>query len=160
VVLLPHYFDKTGTQFATHEDDTRYFATWMKAIADAIQFAGKQPNVDDQHIGLIGYSLGAYLSLSEGSVDPRVKAVVEYFGGLPEFFARESKSLPPTLILHGEADQLVPVKEAYALEALLKIKGVPYEMKIYPQQGHGFSGSAATDSMRRTVAFLDRNLKK
>ena len=160
VVLLPHYFDKTGTQFATRDEDTKYFARWMKTIADAIQFAGRQQSVDSQHIGLVGYSLGAYLSLSVASVDPHVKAVVEYFGGLPEFFARQFKTMPPTLILHGEADQLVSVKEAYTLETLLKNRSVSYEMKIYPQQGHGFSGAAATDSMQRTVAFLDKNLKK
>jgi dienelactone hydrolase len=160
VVLLPHYFDKTGTQFANLDDDTKYFPYWMKTIADAIQFAGKQPNVDAGRIGLVGYSLGAYLSLSVASVDPDVKAVVEYFGGLPDFFAGHLKTMPPTLILHGEADHTVPVKEAFALESLFKKKSVPYEIKIYPEQGHGFAGPAATDAMQRTVAFLEKNLKK
>ncbi len=159
VVLLPHYFEKTGTQYATRDDDVRFFASWMKTVADAIEFAGKQPNVDAGRIGLIGYSLGAYLSLSVASLDPQIKAVVEYFGGLPDFFARRFKTMPPTLILHGEADRLVAVKEAYTLETLFKSKRVPYEMKVYPQQGHGFSGEAATDSMQRTVAFFDKNLK-
>jgi len=30
---------------------------------------------------ILGFSLGAYLALSVASVDPRVKAVVEFFGG-------------------------------------------------------------------------------
>jgi dienelactone hydrolase len=160
VVYLPHYFEKTGTQFATPEEDRKYFADWMKTIANAIEYAAKQPNVDPKRIGLIGYSLGAYLSLSVATVDSRVKAVVEYFGGLPPFFVNQLKTMPPTLILHGEADPLVSVKEAYALERLLKSKSLPYEIKIYPQQGHGFSGTAVTDSMQRTLAFFDRNLKK
>jgi dienelactone hydrolase len=45
------------------------------------------------------------------------------------------------------------------LEALLKSRKSQYEIKIYPQQGHGFTGSAATDAMQRTVAFLQKNLK-
>ncbi len=32
--------------------------------------------------------------------------------------------------------------------------------QIYPHQGHGFNGSAAEDSMQRTMDFFDKNLKK
>jgi dienelactone hydrolase len=159
VVYLPHYFEKTGTQFATRDDDVKYFATWMRTIADTIDQAKSKANVDSKRIGLIGFSLGAYLSLSVASVDNEVKAVVEYFGGLPEFFSKQLRSMPPTLILHGDADRTVPVSEAYNLETLLKGKKAPYEIKIYTQQGHGFSGSAAADAMQRTVAFFEKNLK-
>lgn len=159
VVYLPHYFEKTGTQFATRADDLKYFASWMRTIVDTIGYAKNQPNVDTRRIGLIGFSLGAYLSLSLASVDDEVTAVVEYFGGLPEFFGKQLQTMPPTLILHGEADKTVPVAEAYNLETLLKSKQVPYEIKIYPQQGHGFNGSAAADAMQRTVAFFAKNLK-
>lgn len=159
VVYLPHYFEKTGTQFATREDDVKYFPTWMRTIADTIDQAKSKANVDGKRIGLIGFSLGAYLSLSVASVDHEVKAVVEYFGGLPDFFSKQLQSMPPTLILHGDADRTVPVSEAYNLETLLKDKKAPYEIKIYPQQGHGFNGAAAADAMQRTVAFFAKNLK-
>jgi dipeptidyl aminopeptidase/acylaminoacyl peptidase len=159
VVYLPHYFEKTGTERATREDDIKYFATWMRTITDAIGHAKNQSNVDAKRIGLIGFSLGAYLSLSLASINNEVKAVVEYFGGLPDFFARQAQAMPPTLILHGDADKTVPVAEAYNLETLLKSKKANYEIKIYPQQGHGFTGSAAADAMQRTVAFFEKNLK-
>lgn len=159
VVYLPHYFEKTGTQIATRDDDVKYFATWMRTIADTIDQARGKANVDSKRIGLIGFSLGAYLSLSVASVDNEVKAVVEYFGGLPEFFSKQLRSMPPTLILHGDADRTVPVSEAYNLEALLKSRKASYEIKIYTQQGHGFSGPAAADAMQRTVAFFAKNLK-
>lgn len=160
VVYLPHYFDKTGTRFAKFEDDQKYFATWLKTVADAIDYATRQPNVDARRLGLAGFSLGAYLSLALASVDRDVKAVVEYFGGLPEFFAGHMETMPPTLILHGAADRIVPVNEAYKLEALFKSKNVPYEIKIYPQQGHGFFGADGEDALKRTLSFFDRNLKK
>jgi hypothetical protein len=44
VVCLPHYFEKTGTQVATRDDDTKCFAAWMKTIANAIDYAEKHSN--------------------------------------------------------------------------------------------------------------------
>ena len=132
----------------------------MKTVADAIDYATRQPNVDSKRLGLAGFSLGAYLSLAVASIDKDVKAVVEYFGGLPEFFAGRVDTMPPTLILHGAADRVVPVNEAYKLEALLKSKHVPYEIKIYPEQGHGFFGADGEDALKRTLFFFDKNLKK
>ena len=52
-----------------------------------------------------------------------MKAVAEYFGPMPEYFAQRMARMPPVLILHGDRDPLVPVKAAYDLEALLKQKG-------------------------------------
>ena len=160
VVYLPHYFEKTGTERASGDDYVKYFATWMRTITDTIGHAKNQSNVDTKRIGLIGFSLGAYLSLSVSSVDNEIKAVVEYFGGLPDFFSKQLQTMPPILILHGDADKAVPVAEAYKLETLLKSKKSPYEIKIYPQQGHGFTGPAAADAMQRTVAFFEKNLKE
>jgi carboxymethylenebutenolidase len=159
IVYLPFYFEKTETRRAAGEDYVKYFAPWMRAINDLIVYAKEQPNVDSKRIGLIGFSLGAYLSLSVASVNNEIKAVAEYFGGLPDIFGKQIQTLPPILILHGEADKAVPVAEAYKLETLLKSKNSPYEIKIYPDQGHGFTGPAAGDALQRTFAFFAKNLK-
>ena len=90
----------------------------------------------------------------------RISAVVEYFGGLPELLAANLEKMPPVLILHGDADQVVPVKEAESLERRLKEKEIPFEVKIYPGQGHGFVGKDALDASRRTLSFLDKHVKK
>jgi len=159
VVYLPHYFEKTGTVRAASEEYVKYFAPWMRTITDMIAYAKDQPNVDSKRIGLIGFSLGAYLSLSVACVDNEIKTVVEYFGGLPDIFGKQAQTMPPILILHGDADKAVPVAEAYKLETLLKEKKSPYEIKIYEQQGHGFNGPAAADALQRTLAFFEKNLK-
>jgi carboxymethylenebutenolidase len=136
-----------------------HFAAWMRAVADGVTNAAKQPNVDPSRVGLLGFSLGSYLSLSLSVFDPRVSAVVEYFGGLPDVLVKDVKSLPPTLILHGDADKVVPVSEAKALETLCRERKVPHEVRIYPGQGHGFLGDHGEDAMRRALAFLDRHVK-
>jgi carboxymethylenebutenolidase len=67
-------------------------------------------------------------------------------------------TMAPVLILHGQDDNLIPVSNALELEELLQKKSVPYEMKIYPHQGHGFDGDALVDANQRAVAFLKAHL--
>ena len=89
---------------------------------------------------MLGFSLGAYLALSAAAIDSRIQAVVEFFGGMPKEMKFFTRRLCPVLILHGEQDKTVPVQEAYHLQQILEKKQIPYEMKIYPGAGHGFSG--------------------
>lgn len=159
VAHVVHYFDLTGTTVADPSTMKAKFPAWLKAVADGVTNAAKQPNVDARRVGLLGFSLGSYLSLSLATFDPRVLAVVEYFGGLPDVLAKGVKSLPPVLILHGDADPIVPVSEATELEALCKEKKVPHEVRIYKGQGHGFFGDDALDAFRRTSTFFDTHVK-
>jgi dipeptidyl aminopeptidase/acylaminoacyl peptidase len=46
--------------------------------------------------------------------------------------------VPPMLILHGEADARCPVTQAWGLRRALRSYGLPFELVIYPFQGHIF----------------------
>ncbi|KAJ5148247.1 acylamino-acid-releasing enzyme [Penicillium atrosanguineum] len=46
--------------------------------------------------------------------------------------------VPPMLILHGEADARCPVSQAWGLRRALRSYGLPFELVIYPSQGHLF----------------------
>jgi len=157
-VYVLHYFDRTDTQFADKPIIFRNFPVWMKTLWDSISFIEKQPAVDRERIALLGFSLGAYLSLANASIDGRVKVVVEFFGGLPKEMKLFMRRLCPVLILHGEADPTVPVEEAYHLQQLLEKKNIPYEMKIYPGAGHGFENDVWRDAGQRTLQFLQKYL--
>jgi len=156
-VFVVHYFERTGTNWADRDTTHCHFPDWMRTIGDAISFATCNPSVDANRIGLLGFSLGGYLALSVASVDPRVKAVVEFFGGMPEELQGFTR-MPPVLILHGEEDRIVPVSEATRLQTLLERAETPYEMKLYPGAGHGFSGMQFLDAGQRAVKFLKRYL--
>jgi dienelactone hydrolase len=158
-VYLLHYFDRTGTQYADKQIIFRNFPLWMKTLWDAISFVEKQPQVDVGRIALLGFSLGAYLSLSTSAIDPRVKIVVEFFGGMPKEMKLFMRRLCPVLILHGEDDPTVPVEEAYNLQKLLEKKEIPYEIKIYPGVGHGFDAETWKDAGQRSLEFLQKHLK-
>jgi dipeptidyl aminopeptidase/acylaminoacyl peptidase len=159
VVFFVHYFDATGTTYATLSGIRTHFETWMTVVADAISFSVGHPKVDAQAIGLLGVSLGGFLALSVASQDQRVAAVVSLMGGMPREIMALTKRMPPVLLLHGEADPVVPVAEAYEVEKLLKRLGSKYEVKTYPGQGHSFHGMAQMDALTRTLRFLSKHLK-
>jgi carboxymethylenebutenolidase len=154
-VYVPHYFQRTGTEWVSDRSMMiRHAPAWMKTAWDAVSFVARQPHTDPDRIALLGFSLGAYLSLGLSAIDDRVKAVVDFFGGFPKEMKLFMRRLCPVLILHGDADDTVPVSEALYLKDLLEKKRVPYELKIYPGVGHGFGPDIMTDAAQRTLAFL------
>ena len=59
---------------------------------------------------------------------------------------------PPTLLLHGDKDQTVPIKEGHALHSAFKLKGVMTNLIVFPGAGHSFQGD---DAKRATIAMAD-----
>ncbi len=74
--------------------------------------------------------------------------VPDYFGGEPwQQFENFRKHSPityiknvstPTLIVHGEADDRVPISQDYEYYHALKNRGATVKMVVYPRQPHGF----------------------
>jgi carboxymethylenebutenolidase len=157
-VYVLHYFDRTETVTADKATIFRNFPAWMKTLWDAVGFVEKQPLVDPSRIALLGFSLGAYLALSNAAIDGRVKAVVEFFGGLPKEMKLFMRRLCPVLILHGAEDTTVPVEEAYHLQSVLEKRAIPYEMQIYERAGHGFDNDVWRDAGPRSLRFLQKYL--
>jgi carboxymethylenebutenolidase len=159
-VFAVHYFQRTGHSWVHPNQIEEHFLEWLRTVRDAVTYIVGQPGVDTHRIGLLGFSLGAYLALALGTQDPRIASVAELFGGLPEHFVKDAAYMPPVLILHGAVDTVVPVAEAYKLEAWLKQQHIPYEMKIYSDQGHHFTGVAQLDAVRRVAEFFRKHLTR
>lgn len=159
-VYVLHYFDRTDTTVAdSRATILRNSPFWLKTLWDCVTFVTQQPHTNADKIGLIGFSLGAYLALSLAAFDARIQAVVEFFGGLPKEVKPFARRYCPVLILHGEADQTVPVQEAYDLQKILERNHIAYEIKIYPNAGHGFTGPIWQDASSKTVEFFKKYLK-
>ncbi len=158
----PRYFDKTGTRQATTEMilDGRHFPAWLAAVRDAVSYVASRPRVDPSRIGVLGISLGGFLAVALAIEDQRIRAVVELSGGVaPGWESRLSSNMPPTLILHGSEDSVVPVSEAYKLEKLLKDRRVDHEIEIFPREAHWLSPSAQLQLLMRSAEFLGRHLE-
>jgi len=160
VALVPHYFGSLKPDPKNGQKNARSFSVWTRTVSDSISFATRRPDVDPKRIGVHGSSLGSWVSLSLAARDRRVSAVVENFGGLPEWEDLNLGRLPPVLILHGDADRNVRVQEAYKLDQALREWGVSHEMHIYAGAGHGFRGDDREDSIKRTLDFFDLHVKR
>src|SRR5947209_6109921 len=74
-VFVLHYFDRTGHTWVSPNQIEQHFPAWLGTLSDAVTFVGDQPGVDPQRIGLLGFSLGAYLALALATQDRRIVAV-------------------------------------------------------------------------------------
>lgn len=70
-----------------------------------------------------------------------------------------TRATTPTLILHGERDQFVPVSQASAFQRALQAQHVPVELVLYPREDHVFlEYDHLCDVDERTVRWFDRHL--
>ncbi len=104
-----------------------------------IDAALKVRGLDDSKLALVGFSQGTMMSLYVAPRRARAcAAVVGYSGALigPQELAREIRSRPPVLLIHGDADPVVPHRElAWAQKALSEV-GVPVTVETRPRVVH------------------------
>jgi len=67
---------------------------------------------------------------------------------------------PPTLLLHGSADPIVPIAQSTALKTKLETAGVSVKMVTYPNAGHGdWNNATFADAYAQIVSFMAANNK-
>jgi acetyl esterase/lipase len=67
-----------------------------------------------------------------------------------------TKESAPTLIIHGDADKLVPIQQAEEMVARLKSAGVSAKLVVKPGAGHGWKG--LKQDMTLIADWFDRYL--
>ncbi|AXH96445.1 alpha/beta hydrolase [Ornithinimicrobium avium] len=66
---------------------------------------------------------------------------------------------PPMLLLHGEADTLVPVDQSVRLHEAARAAGARSELEVSPGSEHVFAGEPVEPRWERTVDFLAQHLR-
>ncbi len=145
--------------------------------------------IDPDAMGVLGYSRGAHNVLlaverfdyfraaalwstptdmfDHVAVNPWIS---EMFGGPPDVVPEEYRCRSsilfvdrvncPLLLLHGEDDGVVPVRHTLRLAKALDELGKPYEMKVFPGEGHIWSMKGFSLNWRLSVEFFRRLLAK
>lgn len=96
--------------------------------------------LDEAQLALVGFSQGTMVSLHVGLRRQRQLAgIVGYSGMLigRELLAEEIKSRPPVLLMHGDADDMVPPENLGEAVATLQSVGVPVRHEMRQALGHG-----------------------
>ncbi|MFC7541336.1 alpha/beta hydrolase [Siccirubricoccus deserti] len=131
------WFSLQDRSTARIEAEVRAVAPVLDAFLDA-ELA--RLGLPDSAMALAGFSQGCMMTLFTGlrrRVAPA--ALLGYSGALlgGERLAEEITVRPPVLLVHGEADDIVPVTAGRMAEQALRAAGVPVEALYRPGLAHG-----------------------
>jgi len=65
---------------------------------------------------------------------------------------------PPTLLIHGDQDRLVPLSNSQKMIEALKAKKVPAKLIVMEGSGHGFRGESRERASNAMVAWFETHL--
>jgi phospholipase/carboxylesterase len=113
--------------------------------------------IGPEAVALVGFSQGAMMAMH---VAPRraeaVAAVVAISGRLlqPEALVQDARVKPPVLLIHGDADPVVPFGDMAKAGQALTAAGFTTFGHVMRGTGHGI----APDGLSAALAFLQKNL--
>ena len=112
-----------------------------------------EEGIDADRLILIGFSQGTMMSLhvAPRRVEP-IAGIVGFSGRLmvPERLGEEMQSTPPVLLIHGDADDVVPFEEMQTAGEALQGAGFTVYAHVMEGTGHGI----APDGLSVALAFI------
>jgi acetyl esterase/lipase len=147
--------DAEGFKLPRNEYNPQVYADAKQAIF-ILRSKAKELGIDENKIGISGFSAGGSLSLtvaleinekelpvyaSFGKTSTRPDFIGLFYPGLnPDMinFAKTKESLPPVFIMNGGPDKVTPADNCIELYKILSSNKISTEMHIYAKGDHGF----------------------
>jgi phospholipase/carboxylesterase len=107
--------------------------------------------LDETQTVLIGFSQGTMMSLHVGPRRAKQLAGIVGFSGAisgPEELKAEIKTRPPVLLIHGDADEMLPHTLTEEAAQVLKDNGLEVTVYIAPGVGHGIDQGGLSHAAR------------
>ena len=139
-----------------------------RAIRDlraAFDYLVGRLEVDPEHIGSLGWSMGGGFALQLAIHEPRLAACVVNYGSLPTDDAGIQEIRARVLGIFGSLDRGIPPGKVRAFETRMHDAKKSGEIRLYNGVGHAFENpankrgyrpEAAADPLFHTVAFFNR----
>ena len=118
-----------------------------------------EENIAPEALALVGFSQGSMMSLHVAPRrDAEIAGVVAFSGRLlvPDLLAAEAKVKPPVLLVHGDADEMVPFEDMGRAGNALVEAGFETYAHVMKGTGHGI----APDGLQVALSFLHDKLPK
>ncbi|MBI4164225.1 MAG: dienelactone hydrolase family protein [Acidobacteria bacterium] len=140
----------------------------VRDLKAAFAFLAARADVRKDKIGSVGWCMGGGYSLQLAVNEPKLAACVVNYGAMPTSREDIQKIQAPVLGNFGAEDRGIKPEAVQAFEKAMKAASKSVDIKIYPGAGHafhnannklGYHQTAAEDSWKRTLAFLDKTLK-
>ncbi len=121
-----------------------------------------------QRVAVLGFCFGGSYCFNLGVVEPRLKALVPFYGHCGHPVEELRKISAPILAFYGENDRNLAA-ELPDLENRMHAADVDFSFRVYTGTGHAFfndsnpyayDAAAAKDAWRRTLEFLDQAISR
>lgn len=122
-------------------------------IEDFISHQAKRLNLPHSRIALIGFSQGTMMGLHVAFRQrQQLGALIGFSGAMiaKHLLKQEIISYPPTLLLHGEQDMVIPCQESKNAAKTLEDAKVPVQFMNRPNLGH----SIDPEGLKAAIQFL------
>lgn len=129
-------------------------------LADFIAGALRKFGVPPSRLVLAGFSQGTMMSLQVGlrlAVPPA--AILGFSGMLAAPPPADISSPPPVMMVHGDADDMLPVAQMFQAVHLLGMAGISAQWHVSHGVGHGIDPEGLEIGGRFVRAALDGQLK-
>ena len=143
-----------------------YYATrrpdWITTIHKVVAYLKSRPHHTGR-VGVLGISLGAQTAAAASADTTDISALVLVDGAFPEGYSKQVSSLPPLLIVWGDADRTFPLSTARKLRQMAQGLGGPVSLDIHRGGAHDFflkPGMEATAAHRSVIDFFLSQLSK
>ncbi len=156
-------------------------------VVAAIDWLRRLPSVDPSRIGLIGSSMGGQIALLTAARHPPIRCVAALFPptDLEHWYTANPHMQPylddladaeglqlrspihhvgdidvPVLLLHGDADENVPLDQSLRMTEMLREAGKEADLLIVSGASHFFSVRENAIARQRLFAFLRQHLSR
>jgi carboxymethylenebutenolidase len=135
----------------------------LSDLQSTLAFLKKQPGVDPNRIGAVGFCMGGGYALQLAVTDKGMKAASVFYGAVPKPLEEFARSCP---ILGSYPEKDFTTQGARELDSVLTDHNVSHEIKIYPDTQHSFFNQqrtpfeveAAKDAWQRMLSFFATHL--
>ena len=135
-------------------------ATYREDIEAAVAWLNNRSEVERGRIGTWGFCMGGSVAFFSATL-PHIKAAIAFYGGsiAAPFPGGEAEALSdtaalkaPLFLAFGGKDQHITADKVKRIETTLQEAGKHFELKVYPEQDHGFFRQSSKDFQTPAVA--------
>jgi len=135
----------------------------LSDLQSAFAFLQKQPGVDANHIGAVGFCMGGGYALQMAVTTQGMKAASVFYGAAPKPLEAFAKSCP---VAGSYPDKDLTTQGARELDAALEKYNIPHDIKFYENTQHSFFNQqrtpfeveASRDAWQRMLSFFSEHL--
>ena len=136
---------------AFYKDPSLFRVRSQAALAELL----KQPGVDPERIGAIGFCFGGATVLELARSGANVKGVVTFHGSLKTAAPARPGDIKASeiVVLHGSRDPLVPPADVAGFMDEMNAAKVPFRLVAYPDAVHAFTNPEAGSDPAKPTAY-------